>query len=210
MGGLAVFEYGGLRYVMHDEVYQPEDDTWLMVDMIQGLALKDKRVLEIGCGAGLGLLAAVKNGAMGVGSDRNPFAVRLLLENASLNGVRDRVAGVRADLLTAFDLRPVDLLVFNPPYLPTAPEDRVQGELNHAFDGGASGDVVIDRFLGMLERAHEAGVQVPETILVLSNHNDQGKVHRRLKALGLTPVQQSEKRRYLFHQVWVERFSRSR
>ncbi len=209
MGGSPVFEYAGLRYRTHDEVYQPEDDTWLLVDMIQGLELQGKRVLEIGCGAGLGVLAAVRKGAKGVGSDRNRPAVALLLENARLNGSESNVQAVHADLLTAFDLRGVDLLVFNPPYLPTAPEDRVQGELNLAFDGGASGDVVIDRFLTQLEAHQEAGGRVPETLLVLSNHNDREMVHRRLKTLGLKGAAQSEKQRYLFHQVWVERFSPS-
>lgn len=209
MGGSPVFEYAGLRYRTHDDVYQPEDDTWLLVDMIQGLELQGKRVLELGCGAGLGLLAAVQNGARGIGSDRNPWAVRLLLENARLNGLQSNVQAVRGDLVSGFHLRGVDLLVFNPPYLPTAPEDRVQGDLNLAFDGGLSGDVVIDRFLAQLEDAHATGGRVPETLLVLSNHNDRERVHRRLEALGLKGVAQSEKRRYLFHQVWVERLSPS-
>lgn len=204
-----VFEYGGLRYRTHEEVYQPEDDTWLLVDMIQDLAVKDKRVMEIGCGAGLALLAAVKSGARGVGSDRNPWAVRLLMENARLNGLQANVQAVRSDLLGAFVLDPVDLLVFNPPYLPTAPEERVRGELNYAFDGGESGDVVIERFLTELGAASAQGQRIPETVLVLSNHNDAGRVHRRLGALGLSCVQKTQKRRYLFHQVWVERFAPS-
>lgn len=207
MGESPDYEYAGLRYHVHDEVYQPEDDTWLLVDMIQRLPLQGKRVLEIGCGAGLGLLAAVQNGARGIGSDRNPWAVRLLVENARLNRLQSDVQAVRGDLLSAFDLREVDLLVFNPPYLPTAPEDRVQGELNFAFDGGLSGDVVINRFLGQLENGPTRGGRVPEILLVLSNHNDRAMVHSRLEALGLRGVAQSEKRRYLFHQVWVERFS---
>ncbi len=204
-----VFEYAGLSYRTHEEVYQPEDDTWLLVDLIQGLSLQGKLVLEVGCGAGLALLAAVKNGARGVGTDRNPWAVRLLRENARLNALGPRVQAVRADLLTGLDLGTVDLVVFNPPYLPTTPEERVRGELNHAFDGGVSGDAVIDRFLGHLEARHATGAPVPETVLVLSNHNDAGRVHRGLEALGLSRVQQTGKRRYLFHQVWAERFSPS-
>ncbi|VVB97998.1 Uncharacterised protein [uncultured archaeon] len=37
--------------------------------------------------------------------------------------------------------------MFNPPYLPTTEEERVQGKLNLAFDGGRNGREVTDRFL---------------------------------------------------------------
>ncbi|MDL2261786.1 methyltransferase [Methanimicrococcus sp. OttesenSCG-928-J09] len=40
-----------------------------------------------------------------------------------------------------------DLILFNPPYLPTAEDEKVDGPLNYAFDGGISGRDSIDRFL---------------------------------------------------------------
>ena len=40
-----------------------------------------------------------------------------------------------------------DFLVFNPPYLPTAEDEKIDGMLNYAFDGGVSGRDSIDRFL---------------------------------------------------------------
>jgi len=39
-----------------------------------------------------------------------------------------------------------DLILFNPPYLPTQPEERIDDWLEHALNGGENGRVVIERF----------------------------------------------------------------
>ena len=39
-----------------------------------------------------------------------------------------------------------DVILFNPPYLPTQPEERINDWLEHALDGGLNGRVVIERF----------------------------------------------------------------
>jgi release factor glutamine methyltransferase len=46
---------------------------------------------------------------------------------------------------------PFDLIVFNPPYLPTKQEERIEDWLEYALDGGPDGCTVISRF------AREAG-----------------------------------------------------
>ena len=40
-----------------------------------------------------------------------------------------------------------DLILFNAPYLPTLPEERIDDWLEYALDGGVSGRDVIERFL---------------------------------------------------------------
>lgn len=200
---LPVHGYGGIRYRVHERVYEPHDDTWLLVDFVNRGRWKGKRVLEVGCGAGLALLAAVKQGAIGVGCDRNPEAVRLLRANAALNDL-DGVEGVLADLVGPFAVGRFDLILFNPPYLPVDPDQPVSGPLAYALEGGASGDEVIDRFLSQLEQWADVGERIPQVVLVLSNHNDAGMVHRRLSALGLDHREAGEPRRWFFHRVWVE------
>ena len=46
---------------------------------------------------------------------------------------------------------PFDLVIFNPPYLPTRDEEKIDDWLEYALDGGVDGRVVIERF------ANEAG-----------------------------------------------------
>lgn len=196
--------YAGIRYRTHPDVYEPHDDTWLLVDAVQGLPLTDRRVLEVGCGAGVALIAAAVNGARCVGLDRNPAAVRLMLENAALNGVRDRVDGVLGDLVASVRPGGFDLVLFNPPYLPVDPDQPVSGPLAYALEGGPTGDEVIQRFLDGLESWTRHKESVPELLIVLSNHNDEQAIRRRTAKLGLHNVEASPPRRYFFHRLWVE------
>ncbi|MDK2988883.1 MAG: release factor glutamine methyltransferase, partial [Methanoculleus sp.] len=80
----------------------------------------------------LGRAAAV------VATDINPHAV----ECARARGVET----VRTDLFAGL-CGPFDLILFNPPYLPTAPDERIDDWLEYALDGGPTGRVVIERFI---------------------------------------------------------------
>jgi release factor glutamine methyltransferase len=68
---------------------------------------------------------------------------------------------VRADLCHGL-CGPFDLVIFNPPYLPTAEDERLPEWLNRAFDGGPGGREVIARFL------EEAGAILPPCGRVLT------------------------------------------
>ncbi|RQW81435.1 MAG: methylase, partial [Methanothrix sp.] len=95
-------------------------------------------VLEIGCGSGFvskeleGIAPSI------LATDINPHAV---LAAKALG-----VDVVRADLFQGINGR-FDLILFNPPYLPTAPEERTGQWIDHALDGGEDGREVIARFL---------------------------------------------------------------
>jgi release factor glutamine methyltransferase len=52
---------------------------------------------------------------------------------------------VRADLFAGIR-GPFDLVLFNPPYLPTQPDERIDDWLEYALDGGENGRMVIERF----------------------------------------------------------------
>jgi release factor glutamine methyltransferase len=95
-------------------------------------------VLEIGTGSGI-IAAGLQEipGTCIVATDINPHA-SLCAREAGIDVIRtDLFAAVRGTF---------DLVLFNPPYLPTLPEERIDDWLEHALDGGASGRVVIERF----------------------------------------------------------------
>ena len=52
---------------------------------------------------------------------------------------------VRSDLICGIRST-FDLIVFNPPYLPTQPEEMIDDWLEHALNGGLTGRFVIQRF----------------------------------------------------------------
>ncbi len=72
------------------------------------------RVLDAGCGSGILALSAAKLGLGNVtGFDNDSEAVRVSGENASLNGLADRVAFFTGDLISGLAGRSADLVLAN-------------------------------------------------------------------------------------------------
>ena len=126
-------------------VYEPSDDTYLLVDALAGEfggdCCRPTLCLEVGSGSGCVItsLARTLSGAASVGveatqssvasagflaSDINPAATGATLATARANRVPVEV--IQMDLLDA--LRPglVDVIIFNPPYVPTSAEEATQ------------------------------------------------------------------------------------
>ncbi len=72
-----------------------------------------------------------------VATDINPHAVFCAQKKGIEVVQNDLFSGIRGTF---------DLILFNPPYLPTLPEDRIDDWLEYALDGGMSGREVIIRF----------------------------------------------------------------
>lgn len=134
-----------------DEVYLPAEDSYLMADCAcsalfeKGGLLDTKEtvdVLEVGCGSGFvsAVLAAQGERVRVFACDINPAAVAL----STKNGIQARLS----DMFEIFGHGDVfDMILFNPPYLPTSDDEKVPGWLNYAFDGGPTGRETIVRFL---------------------------------------------------------------
>jgi len=128
-----------------DLVYEPAEDSFLLADAALEEAEPGMHILEIGAGSGFvsAVLRANIKGIRVLATEINPHAASC----AKANGVEV----IRTDLFRS--LKPgspkasFDLILFNPPYLPTFEEEKVPGWLNYAFDGGASGRETLDRFL---------------------------------------------------------------
>ncbi|RMF89747.1 MAG: methyltransferase domain-containing protein [Methanobacteriota archaeon] len=134
--------YDGVEIRMLPGVYEPAEDTFLLAKEID--ARPGERVLDMGTGSGLLGLIAARKGASVLAVDINPQAVECAQRNARLNGLEDFHAR-RSDLFSGVEGR-FDLIIFNPPYLPT--EEGEPRDLEAlAWDGGSSGREVIDRFL---------------------------------------------------------------
>jgi len=118
-------------------VYQPEADTFLLLLAAQDEVRPGDRVLEIGTGSGL-IAAALAQDCDIVATDINPHAV-FCARQKGIDVVRsDLFSGIRGTF---------DLIIFNPPYLPTQPDERIDDWLESALDGGTTGREVIGRFV---------------------------------------------------------------
>ncbi|HTY14996.1 MAG TPA: HemK2/MTQ2 family protein methyltransferase [Methanoregulaceae archaeon] len=119
------------------QVYQPEADTYLLLETVQGELQPSDRVLEMGTGTGyVGCHLTGYNFLLC--ADINPHAC-LTAKSRGLPVVRtDLFAGISGKF---------DLVVFNPPYLPTQDEERIVDWLEYALDGGPEGRSTIARFI---------------------------------------------------------------
>jgi release factor glutamine methyltransferase len=120
----------------HAQVYQHEADTFLLLAAAQAEVKPGDRVLEIGTGSG-SIAAALVQVCYVVATDINPHAV-FCARGKGVDAVRsDLCSGIRGTF---------DLVIFNPPYLPTQPDERIDDWLEYALDGGTTGREVIGRF----------------------------------------------------------------
>jgi len=149
------FRYKGLTIELHPEVYEPAEDTFQLLEAIN--LEKDDRVLELGTGCGLIALSYASQGAKVVCTDINPHAIALTRKNYQLNHqlIKGNVEVRSGDLFSVVRSDEYfDIIIFNPPYLPTKKEDRIGGAgwFDVATDGGADGLVATKRFLKGLSK----------------------------------------------------------
>ncbi len=120
-------------------VYSPDDDTYMLLDLVQVEA--DEDVLEIGCGSGIISLHCALRGTSVTASDIDHSALELTGENAELNGMelKDIILSDLFENISGI----WEVIIFNPPYLPM--DERM--EMDKRWDGGERGDEIILRFL---------------------------------------------------------------
>ncbi|KAI4367446.1 hypothetical protein MLD38_023185 [Melastoma candidum] len=143
----------------HPEVYDPCDDSFALVDALLAdrsnlLEHEPKICMEIGCGSGyvitsLALMLGKESpGSFYIATDVNPDAVATTQKTLQAHEVDAEV--VTCDIASGLEHRlagMVDVMVVNPPYVPT-PEDEVGGDgITAAWAGGIDGRTVIDRIL---------------------------------------------------------------
>lgn len=125
-------------------VYQPAEDSQLLVEAAQKRLNADDRVLDVGTGSGY-VAAAIRDtvGAAVIGTDINPHACRAAAERG--------IETICADLVAPFADRSFDAVVMNPPYLPAVPA-LPDDWMHTAITGGESGRAVINRALATIPR----------------------------------------------------------
>ncbi|MCE5299070.1 MAG: methylase, partial [Methanoregulaceae archaeon] len=77
-----------------------------------------------------------------------------------------------------------DLVLFNPPYLPTTPDERMDDWLEYALDGGPDGRTVIRRFLSGVGRVLAPGGRC---LLLISSLTGLPEVCMLIEQAGFTP-----------------------
>lgn len=162
-----------------DLVYEPAEDSFLLADAALEEAEPGMRILEVGTGSGFvsAVLRANLKNIRVIATEINPYAARCARENG--------VEVIRTDLFGGIKPRSqearFDLILFNPPYLPTSEEEKVPGWLNYAFDGGASGRETLDRFFDGVKDFLKPGGRI---LVLISSITGVEDVQEKMERLG--------------------------
>ena len=178
-------------------VYEPADDTYLLIDGIQHdvtqteekLKALTKTCLEIGCGSGVPIVflgKLLQNKAKCIATDINPIALQTAKKTAEVNGLKE-LETIECDL--ASSLLPdqegsIDALIFNPPYVPT-PDDEVQGNgIEASWAGGTNGRIVVDRAIPQI--AQLLSKPYGRAYIITVDDNEPEEMAERFWNLGLS------------------------
>lgn len=132
-------------FQIDENVYAPAEDTFLLAENLQ--VKSGSFVLDMGTGCGILAILAAEKARHVLAVDINPYAIRCAKRNAEINGVKSKIDFLLGDLFNPIKRGEIfDLIIFNPPYLPSEQEEE-KIWIGRAWAGGETGRKIIDRFL---------------------------------------------------------------
>ena len=166
-------DFYGRTFAITPAVLDPRPETETLIDLVlqwadeTGGRDRPLDIIDIGTGSGailITLLAELPR-ATGLGTDVSPDALQVARSNAVRNAVAGRARFELAHALDGID-GPFDILVSNPPYIPSADVLRLEAAVRDydpalALDGGPDGLRIYRQI------AARAGAVVPSGLIAL-------------------------------------------
>ena len=147
------WDFCDITLMVRSPVLIPRPETEELVQhLLKDLPSTESRILDVGCGSGAILLAALhaRSKWTGIGIDIEREAVKLSRENARLLRLEDRANILEGRIEDLNGRNHFDALISNPPYIPKKDMDSLEREVRDHEDykalcGGEDGlDVVRD------------------------------------------------------------------
>ena len=175
-------EFFGYEFDVNQNVLIPRFETELLVDKLLGYISKDSKVLDLCCGSGaIGITIKLQKGCNVTLTDLSEGAVEVTKGNAKKLGAD--VTVLHGDLFEKVNGK-FDLIVSNPPYIPTKDIDGLDTNVKDfepmmALDGGKDG---LDFYRAIIEQspdylkdngllAFELGIGQMDDVVELSKGN---------------------------------------
>ena len=179
-------------------VYIPSEDTDLLLNVLEEEIIKRnktfKKAIEIGTGNAFLSLEIYDNVNQLYSTDINPIVIDYLL-NVKDKYNLEKMKVVYSNLFDSIDdNEKFDLIVFNPPYVPTEDLEKEDDSINGydlAVNGGKDGREIIDSFLEKLpNHLEKEGV----CYLLVSSLNNPIEIIENLKKQNLkTEIKKAKK-----------------
>jgi release factor glutamine methyltransferase len=175
------------------DVLSPRPDTETLLDVIVRAFPPHRafEMIDLGTGSGAILLATLmeRAGARGVGTDISTEAIAVARENAANLDLNGRCTFIRTEWAAGFADDSFDLVVSNPPYIPTGDIPGLDPEVREhdphlALDGGPDG---LQPYRDLAPEI--ARILRPEGVFAVEIGWDQGEAVKALfEAAGFTGV----------------------
>jgi release factor glutamine methyltransferase len=190
---LGIKEFWSLDFEVTKDVLIPRPETECLVEAAQEILSRPPlsqswRILELGTGSGAIIiaLASQQPGHRYFASDRSIQAVGVAQRNARRHKLGEMIHFFAADWLTALKRKTsaFDMIVSNPPYIPSAVIKGLQPEIHDfeplaALDGNDNG---LGSYKKILDAAHH--FLKPRGVLLLEIGYDQQDAVRRIAVDG--------------------------
>ncbi len=144
---------------MSSDVYPPQEDSELLLEVALREVKPEDEVLEVGVGSGYVSEKLKDMCKFLLATDISPYAVK----EAKKKGIEV----IRTDLVSGIRKR-FTLILFNPPYLELSDEEKQGDWLEKALDGGRHGIEVMVRFL---DEVRDVLADDGRIILIISSLN---------------------------------------
>ena len=142
-------EFFGNNFYVDENVLDPRPDSETLVEMMIKKYQNSSflNLCEIGCGSGCLIISLLKHFKdwRGTAIDISEKALEIAQKNAQNNEVFERIEFLESNLFKNFkDNQIFDIIISNPPYIPTADIENLQDEVRLfepriALDGGLDG-----------------------------------------------------------------------
>jgi release factor glutamine methyltransferase len=121
-------EFYGREFRVSDGVFIPRPETEHIIETALRLAPDARSAVDVGCGSGaLAATLSLELHRLVRATDLSPRALDMAAENARRLGAS--VEFLACDLVSAFASRTMDLIVSNPPYIPSTEEPGLPREV---------------------------------------------------------------------------------
>ena len=164
---------------MHDSIYEPAEDSFLLKKHIKNYSFKT--ALDVGCGSGIITEELSKHGKV-IGVDINPEAIKYCKENIDAEFFEsDLFSNVKGKF---------DLITFNAPYLP-----QDEGIEDVALYGGEKGYETIEAFLKNAKKHLNKGGKI---LLIFTSFSQPEEIFRIMDKEGY--VYEMVDKEHYFHE----------
>lgn len=182
-------EFMGIPFLVTDQVLVPRQDTELLCEEALKVCRAGMQVLDLCTGSGCIVISLMKHasGLLGSASDVSAQALEVARENARRQSVC--VDFRQGDLFSCID-GSFDLIVSNPPYIPTGEIDRLMEEVRcfdprGALDGREDGLY----FYRKITRESPSFLKQGGWLMVEIGYDQGPKVAQMMTGAGLSGVQ---------------------